>query len=196
MYPTWTRARGWADVEHIDAGKLDERVLVLALQETAENVWRWVEIRKTWASVEQSTRRNNWSVHGIGTTGVTLTVRRQDITLGHALQWRGQHCFITSLLPFGRNHLKVEAALVAVAECVDKASGLQFPGNMTEKYLGHEEREPYDVNMLRHVLVTPKAIELKPGRLVEVDGTPWPILVAHTLDPWHNEYELEREVDL
>ena len=72
--------------EHIDAGKLDERVLVLALQETAENVWRWVEIRKTWASVEQSTRRNNWSVHGIGTTGVTLTVRRQDITLGHALQ--------------------------------------------------------------------------------------------------------------
>ena len=182
--------------EHIDAGKLDERVLVLALQETAENVWRWVEIRKTWASVEQSTRRNNWSIHGIGTTGVTLTVRRQDITLGHALQWRGQHCFITSLLPFGRNHLKVEAALVAVSECVDKASGLQFPGNMTEKYLGHEEREPYDVNMLRHVLVTPKAIELKPGHLVEVDGTPWPILVAHTLDPWHNEYELEREVDL
>ena len=67
-------------MEHIDAGKLDERVLVLALQETAENVWRWVEIRKTWASVEQSTRRNNWSVHGIGATGVKLTMRRQALS--------------------------------------------------------------------------------------------------------------------
>ena len=38
MCPTWTRARGWADVEHIDAGKLDERVLVLALQETAQDL--------------------------------------------------------------------------------------------------------------------------------------------------------------
>lgn len=183
-------------LEHIDAGKLDERVLVLALQETSEHVWRWVEIRKTWASVELSTRRNNWSAHGIGTTGVTLTVRRQDITLAHALQWRGQHCFITSVLPFGRNHLKVEAALVAVSECEDKVAGIKFPASMTEKYLGHEEREPYDANVLRHVLVTPKVIQLKPGRLVEVDGTPWPIRVAHTLDPWHNEYELEREVDL
>ena len=67
---------------------------------------------------------------------------------------------------------------------------------MTEKYLGHEQREPYAANVLRHVLVTPKAIALTPGQLVEVDGTPWPVTLAHTLDLWHNEYELEREVDL
>ena len=46
------------------------------------------------------------------------------------------------------------------------------------------------------MLVTPKAIALTPGQLVEVDGTPWPVTLAHTLDLWHNEYELEREVDL
>ena len=216
MCPTWTRARGWADVEHIDAGKLDERVLVLALQETAENVWRWVEIRKTWASVEQSTRRNNWSVHGIGTTGVTLTVRRQDITLGHALQWRGQHCFIASLLPFGRNHLKVEAALVAVSECeaaaemsagrtelnrptLTPSTALSFPGVVAEKYRRSQEGDLYTTVETALILNVPKAVpELAEGRTVTIDGPAagsYEVQAVHNLDPNRVEYEILRKGD-
>lgn len=180
----------------INAGKLDERVKVLELAESSPGVWAWQQARMTWASVERSTRHSVWSVHGIGATGVILTMRRQNLRLGNALEWQGQHCFITAIEPLGRTHMEVSAALVTVAACVDKASGLQFPGSVTEKYLGHDQLEPYAVNTLRHVLVTPKVIELKPGQLVEVDGVPWPVTVAHTLDLWHNEYELERTVDL
>ena len=182
--------------EHVDAGKLDERVKVLELAETSTGVWAWQQARMTWASVETSTRHNVWSVHGIGATGVNLTMRRQALQLSNALEWQGRHCFITAIEPLGRNHMEVSAALVTVSACEDKAAEIKFPASMTEKYLGHDQLEPYAVNVLRHVLVTPKAIELKPGQLVEVDGTPWPITLAHTLDLWHNEYELEREVDL
>ena len=44
--------------EHIDAGKLDERVAVLELAETSPGVWAWRQARTTWASVEQTTRHN------------------------------------------------------------------------------------------------------------------------------------------
>ena len=202
--------------EHIDAGALDERVLVLALQETSENVWRWVEIRRTWARVEQSTRRNNWSVHGIGTTGVTLTLRRQDITLGHALQWRGQHCFITAIQPLGRNHLEVSAALVAVAECEaaeDMTAGktelnrptlapnvvLSFPGVVTEKYLRSQEGDLYTIVETSLILNVPKAVpELAEGRVITIDGPAagsYEVQAVHCLDPNCTEYEILRRRD-
>lgn len=183
-------------VEHIDAGRLDERVAVLALAEDPKGTFAWKQIRLTWARAELSTRKNVWSAYGVGATGVTFTLRRQDLTLAHALSWRGQHCFLTAISPFGRNHLKVEAALVRISQCADEDGTVRFPASMTEKYLGHEQREPYAVNILRHVLVTPKAIQLTPGKLAVVDGVEWHVKVPHTLDPWHNEYEIEREVDL
>ncbi len=180
---------------YIDAGALDDRAEVLELERSGSS-YRWRTARRTWACVEPTLKRNNWSVHGIGTAGVTATLRRQALTLGHALRWRGQHCFITGILPMGRMYMTVEAALVTVSDCEDKYSGIHFPGIMTERYLRHEQLEPQAVNVLRHVLATPKCITLTPGRLVEVDGTPWPIRTAHTLDPWKNEYEIERTVDL
>ncbi len=51
-------------------------------------------------------------------------------------------------------------------------------------------------NEHRRVLVTPKAVRLRPGPLVEVDGVEWPVMAAYELDPHKNEYILEREVDL
>ena len=181
---------------HIDAGDLRERLDVLELRGDGAGGWQWVRLRRTWAAAELSARKNVWSVHGIGATGVTLTVRRQTLGVENALLWRGRHCFITSVLPLGTNHLTVEAALVVVSACEDKYTGTAFPGIVTEQYLGHEQREPQAVNKLRHLLVTPKCVELRPGRLVTVAGTDWPITVAHTLDPRHNEYEIERTVDL
>ena len=52
------------------------------------------------------------------------------------------------------------------------------------------------VNTLTYVLVTPKAAALEPGSLAEVDGVPYEVQVAHTLDRWKNEYEIVRVVDL
>lgn len=179
----------------VGAGDLDQPLKVLELQSEGRE-YRWEPTRHTWGSAELSTKTNVYSVHGIGAAGVTFSIRRQPLTLGNALLWRGQHCFITRIAPAGRLHLTVEAALVETRRCEDKYAGTTFPAIMTEKYLGHQQLEPQAINVLRHVLVTPKDIVLTPGRLVEVEGENWPILTAHLLDPWKNEYEIERTIDL
>lgn len=180
---------------HIDAGALNERIDVLELTQVG-GAYSWEVARRSWAKAELAARRNNFSVHGVGAAGVTFTVRRQGITLANAIRWRGRHCLLTAILPMGRLHYTVEAALAEVSQCQDKYTGVTFPAILTEKYLRHDQLEPMAVNDLEYVLVTPKAIELTPGKLVEVDGTPHPIRVAHTLEPYKNEYEIGRRVDL
>lgn len=182
-------------IEHVDAGKLSERIELLRLVK-GENEYRWELLRRSWASVELQQRRNNFSAHGIGAAGAELVLRRQELTLLDAIRWRGQHLFLTGIAPRGRNHLTVAAALVEVRACRDPESGLAFPGVVTEKYLGHQQEEPMAVNTMRHILITHPAIDLKPGRLVEVDGESWPITMSHRLDPWKAEYEIERVIEL
>lgn len=182
-------------IEHMDAGKLSERVEILRLAK-GENEYRWELLRWSWASVELQQKRNNFSTHGIGAADAELVLRRQDLTLPDAIRWRGQHLFLTGIVPRGRNHLTVTAALVEARSCRDPETGLAFPGVVTEKYLGHRQEEPMAVNPMRHILITHPEIVLLPGRLVEVDGEGWPVTMAHRLDPWKAEYELEREVEL
>lgn len=184
-------------IEHIDAGQLGERIEILRLEKIEpENAWSWTTLRHSWAGVELQQKRNNFSTHGIGAAGAELVLRRQELTLLDAIRWRGQHLFLTGIAPRGRNHLTVAAALVEVRACRDPESALSFPGVVTEKYLGHQQEEPMAVNTMRHILITHPAIDLKPGRLVEVDGESWPITMSHRLDPWKAEYEIERVIEL
>lgn len=183
----------------VEVGRLNDRVEVLELRKTVEEnntVWAWATVRRTWAKAELSAKANIYSVHSLGASGVSFTLRRQPLGLDNALWWQGQHCLITAIRPLGRLYWVVEAALVVLSRCEDRYTGTRFSAVMTEKYLGHQQLEPLAVNTLRHVLVTPKCIQLTPGRLVEVGGEGWPIRMAHLLDPHKNEYELERTVDL
>lgn len=52
------------------------------------------------------------------------------------------------------------------------------------------------VNELGLVLVVPKAVTLRPGSLVEARDAAWEVLVPHELDPYKNEYEIGKRVDL
>ena len=183
-------------------GRLDERVEVLELRDLRAGAgaeapaWEWETVRRTWASFELSTRPNVSSVHGLGAAGVSFTMRRQGLTLDSALRWRGQHCLITAIRPLGRLYLTVEAALVVPSRCRNPRTGESFPAVMTEEYVRHQQLEPMAVNEHRRALVTPKAVRLAAGPLVEVDGVEWPVLTAYELDPHRNEYILGREVDL
>lgn len=56
----------------------------------------------------------------------------------------------------------------------------------------HEQLEPMARNTICYVLVTPKAIALTSGSLVEIAETPYEVLLAHDLDPYKNEYEIKR----
>ena len=187
----------------INAGQLRERLEVLELTRSEEDgveTWSWETVRRTWAKADLSDKTCLFSSVGIGARRVVFTLRRQDLTLHQAFRWKGRHCFLTSIVPDGLDHLTVTAALVELCSCVGNANktprGPAFPAVLTEKYLKHEQETPMAVNTLTYVLVTPKAAALEPGSLAEVDGVPYEVQVAHTLDRWKNEYEIVRVVDL
>lgn len=186
----------------LDAGRLSERLEVLELRETEPGVWTWETARKTWGQVELDTgqRKNLFSSAGIGARNASLVLRRQEFTLHNALRWGGQHLFLTAIVPRGRGHLDVTAALVRpeTVRLVPDGGGqdMTFPGVLTEKYLAHSQEWPMSVNDLELVLVVPKGITLRPGRLVECLGASWEVLVPHELDEFKNEYEIGRRAEL
>lgn len=186
----------------IDAGKLSERLEVLELWETGPDIWTWEAVRKTWGQVELDAgqRKNLFSSVGIGARNASLVLRRQEFTLHNALRWKGHHLFLTAILPRGRGHLDISAALVQVETVrlvpAGEDQGMTFPGILTEKYLAHSQEWPMSVNDLELVLVVPKGITLRPGRLVECLGAAWEVLVPHELDEFKNEYEIGRRAEL
>lgn len=186
--------------DYIDAGKLNKAAQVLELRETAPGVWEWVPARRTWASITLQPKTNLFSKVGIGARNAAVIVRRQPLTLHHALRWGDTHLFLTSITPMGRNHLEVDAAVVrveTVRQMAERDTVVQtFPGVLTEKYVRHGQEWPMSVNEPGLVLVTPKAVTLPPGGLVEARGALWEILAPHELDEFKNEYEIGRTVDL
>ncbi len=183
----------------LEAGRLSERLEVLELQETSTGVWAWTTVRRAWAQVEQTTKTNLFSKVGVGARDAAVVLRRQPLTLRQALRWKGRHLFLTSITHRDRGHLDVAAALVNPVDCqegMDDGSGVRFPGILTEKYLKWEQLEPHSVNRLAYVLVTPKPIQLQRGGLVGVSGINYEVQLAHTLDPYKNEYEIVRTEDL
>ncbi len=185
------------------AGELNQKVEVLELHDEViatlgqepRNRYFWNDERWVWAKATPNARKNVYSNHGVGASGVTFILRHQPLCLDNALLWQGRHCFITSIAPLGRAYWQVEAALVEVSSCEDKYTNTAFPAVMTERYVRFEADDPYNDNQYEHVLVTPKAVKLIPGRLVEVDGKAWHIRAAHLLDPHKNEYDIWREVE-
>ena len=181
----------------MDAGVLRDGLEVLELKENPAGTWTWAAVRKIRGRLELTTGRNLFSSVGIGARGAEILLRRQDLRLHHALRLGEQHLFLTAILPEGRLHLRVQAALVDLAQCrADGGTGIKFPGVLTEKYLKWEQPEPYSVNRITYVLVTPKAIQMTRGKLVEVNGVNCEVQLAHTLDPYKNEYEIVRTEDL
>lgn len=202
----------------IDAGKLDQRLEVLELQETAPGVWTWETVRKTWAQVEPDAgqRKNLFSSVGTGARNASLVLRRQGLTLHSALRWKGQHLFLTAVVPQGRGHLGISAALVEPVQCVaqpwhnQKGAGnraervddppVTFPGVLTEKYVRYQAEESYAKTSVIYVLVAPKSIELQEGVLVTVQEGPaagvYHVQTRHVLDAFKNEYEIAFRRDI
>lgn len=183
---------------HTGAGDLKDLVQVLDFQETEPGRWAWVPGRKAWAQVTQTSKTNLFSKVGVGARDAAVVLRKQPLTLHQALFWKGQHLFLTSAVDRGRMHLDVQAALVDLVDCqADPAEdGAHFPAVLTEKYIRHEQMEPLAVNTTSFVLVTPKVIDLEEGRLVDVDGVPYEVQMAHRLDRYKNEFEIVRKADL
>lgn len=180
-------------------GDLRERVEILKCVDQATSL-AWECERTIWANVQPSTTRTIFSTAGLSAPGVEILLRRQPLERTQAIRWRGQHVFITDIRPQHRSHMLVTGAIVPISQCVadiHAGSGtLQFPAVLTEKYLKHEQLEPYAINLITYVLVTPPSVELKRGGLVQVDGTAYEVQLAHVLDSTKREYEIVRKEDL
>jgi hypothetical protein len=186
----------------IDAGALDQHIVVQALREDDETGdLTWENAYKTWAKAEADSRSNLFSSIGIGARGVTFTMRfHRQLTLGHSFLWRGQFCFLTSITDAAdAGFVTVKAALCQPQTCqkdMDREpAGPRFPGILTEKYIGHEQTDLHSEVTGTFVLVTPKAMTLAPGSWVTVGGNYYRVLVPHELDQWKNEFEVRRKED-
>ena len=200
----------------VDAGKLRDVLQVLELKESPEGTWTWQKVRKARGAVELSTGRNLFSSVGIGARGAEIILRRQPLTLHNALLWGEQHLFLSAILPEGRLHLRVQAALVEPVECLAtrtedtvgeagrpttaETMRMTFPGVLTEKYARYEREETHAENETSYVLVVPKAIQLKASDLVTVQEGPakavYYVTICHVLDPYKNEYEIVWQGDV
>lgn len=194
----------------IDAGKLRDTLEVLRLKEAPVGTWTWQSEGTVKGQVEMTTGRNLFSAVGIGARGAEIILRRQELTLHNALLWGKQHLFLTAILPEGRLHLRVQAALVETVKCLavrtedtvgeagrpstEETMRIVFPGILTEKYVRYEREETHAENETSYVLAASKAIQLKAGDLVTVQEGPakavYHVTVCHILDPYKNEYEI------
>ena len=178
---------------------LDQAIRVLALRREGDS-YAWEEARRTWAAAEQDDRMNLFSDLGVGARGVTFTIRKsRSLTLHDALRWRGQFCFLTSIVDGDPGFQVVRAALCEPVDCIRDADrapqGGRFPGILTEKYVAHEHLDPHAEVTGDFVLVTPKAVRLAPGSWAVAGGRYFLVRAPHELDPYKNEYEIRRRED-
>ncbi len=201
----------------MEAGELRDRVQVLTLSKAGDQ-YQWAPSDAIWAKVELTGKTNLFSAVGIGARDALITLRRRPLCLHQALLWRGQHLFLTEVLPPEGSFMTARAAVVQPQTWTGqrfetgidkdrqnrpsrkKLPPIRFPGIITEKYLGHQMDERHAATTTTFVLVTPKAVELSPGDLVSNLDTakdkPYVVQVAHTLDQWKNEYEIARKEDV
>lgn len=185
----------------MEVGEARERVGILSLTETDEG-FCWAEEMTIWAKVEETGARNLFSSVGLAAGTVEIAIRKRALSLQQMMEWKGQKLFLTSIQPREKDPgwLTVMAAKVVVETVVRRectgVSRLSFPCVRTELYAKHRQDNPMSVNELRQALVTPKTVALRPGQLVVVGGVPWEVLVPYELDPYKNEYEISRQVEL
>ena len=192
---------------------MTRKARILSLKETQEEGitrYRWEETGTLWVEGEATGRSTIFSKVGLGAEGWSFACYRPDsLTLHNALRVGGEHFFLTAVRRQSPASASLEAARIAPRICrlsrvkigVDEEKRpvklpplqLEFPGYLTEKYLTHRQEEPMAVGETLYVLVTPKALVLQPGELVEVEGKIFAVLLGHLLDPFKNEYEIARK---
>lgn len=198
----------------IDAGRMRDRVTWLSLRKTDAG-FAWESDGVRYACVEWPSGRSIFSAVAMSARPVKLTMRHDArLTLRHALRLAdGTHLFLTRItLQDNRMYMTVEAAAVRLSACmvtrtrvdVDPTYNrpklaekqvLAFPAVLSERYLTNRQDTPQTTTTDRMVLTCHKAVALKVGEVVTVDGRKYVVRILHELDPDRNDYEIERKDD-
>lgn len=190
-------------------------ILTLVLDDETGNL-AWAPSGACWASVKVDTYRNLFSAIGVGTRGATVIIRPHlRLTLHQAIRWRGEFLHLTSiLLNREQDQQEIKAAicqnvtLTAKPQArtgrdalnrptkVEQAS-FTFPGILAEMYYRNDQDEIFRSTMQRRALVAPKAVVLRAGDLVQLNGgTPYTVRQVLDLESYKNEYVIERQEDV
>lgn len=188
--------------------------MLLECQEVSTGVWKWVPTRRIWAAIDLQQKTNIFSKIGVGARDASIVIWQQDLTLHNAIRRGEMHFFLTSITERNRNQLDVRAALCEPVTLtakpqdrtgrddlnrptVVKQASFTFPGILAELYHRNAPDEIYRTEMLQRVLVTPKAIKFRAGDLVQPEKeAPYTVRQVMDLDPYKNEYVIERREDV
>ena len=199
---------------NLDAGKLDRPAVLLALYPAGEGGWEWREERQLWVQAEFRQGVNIFAKYGLGARDTRLVLRRQAISLHNAIRLAGEHILLTAVTERNRNLLEVRGAVCQVSRLEAVLCGLAgrdglnrpvlarkppfpFPGVLTELYYRNLPEELYRTEIQGRVLVTPKSDHLAAGYLVREGGEPaWVVRKVLDLDPYKNEYIIEKQEDV
>ena len=187
------------------AGEMKEPATILQLSQQGDTC-EWQEAGHIWVKAEPQSKTNLFSKVGLGKKSIRFTMRKRELTLHDAIRWQGKHCFLTDIKEIDRMYLEVTAALIDPVSCVAFHTAqilddlnrpafqdtriAAFPGFLTEKYLSFEQKEVHAETKTTYVLVTPKAIVLQSGDLVQVGEDFYTVKIIHILDEYKNEYEI------
>lgn len=195
---------------------LDQKVDILQLMHDEDSAaYAWTIRRTCPAYVETDICDNLFSAAGTRARGAKLTIRTDSrLTLHEAMRWNGKFLFLTSIeLSEQRDRQELQAAVCESVTLTAKPQdhtgrdafnrptavevpGFTFPGVLTEKYFRNDAEDVYRAELQQRVLVTPKVIVLRAGDLVQQDTEPpYTVRQVLDLDPYKNEYVIERRWD-
>ena len=196
----------------MNPGELRERAEILVLKET-DGVYQWEKEKAVWCRYKETGKKNLFSKVGVGAAGAEILLREMPLDLTRAMRVRGQFLFLTDIQREGTapRFWKVRAAMVtpAIAAVSRQRAGISengYPENrvervavcpvcLTEKYLRNSDEKAAVESTVCLVAVAPKALACIPGDRMEIDGAVYRVEVCHTLEPYKNEYEIERVED-
>ena len=202
--------------DHLSSALRDKIEILTLIQDDETGNMAWAPSRKRWGSVEIDRQRNLFSIVGVGSQGATIIIRPDPLlTLHQAIRWNGEFLHLTSItLAPERDRQEIKAAichpvtLTAKPQArtgrdalnrptkVEQAS-FTFPGILAEMYYRNDQDEIFRSTMQRRALVTPKAVVLRAGDLVQLnDGAPYTVRQVLDLEAYKNEYVIERQEDV
>ena len=181
------------------AGKLNERVTLLALTETAGG-FAYSDGNTVYAQATAAEKKTIVTARTVGTSAAQMVFRSGSAPeVMQALRWRDELYMVTSATQEDRLWTKVTAGKVQMFDAVAQIySGgeISFPAVLLERYIRQEEGRPMTVSAESYVLITPKKIALEHADLVSFSQLGiYHVDVVHRLDPHMNEYEISRRVD-
>lgn len=201
---------------HLSSALTEKIEILTLLQDDETGNIAWAPSRTRWASVEVDTQRNLFSVAGIGSRGATVVIRPDlRLTLQQAIRWNGEFLHLTSIiLNKERDCQEIKAAICCPVTLTAKPqartgrdsmnrplmepqAAYDFPGILTEMYHRNEGDEVFRKTTQQRVLVTPKAVILRAGDLVQAGNeAPYTVRQVMDLELYKNEYVIERQEDV